>query len=201
MTTLTTAVSPALVFDAQTHRYSLHGRTLCGVTAAIKSAGLIEDRWFSEQATVRGAYVHQALEYLDAGVLDDTTIDPQIAGYVEAYRRFLRDTSLGPVLLNEARLCDAVLGFAGTVDRVRSIHDRHAVIDIKSGTPAPWHGVQLAAYADLVKVAFSWPTLNRYGLYLRPDGTYALKPYLDRSDWDVFRACLTIWQFQQRTNR
>lgn len=194
-----TAVAPAraLVRDGD-HRYWFDsGREAIGVTCALKAAGLLEDRWFTEQSAVRGSYTHQALEYLDAGELVETSVDSALQGYVEAYRRFLAECALGPIVLSEAVLGDAVLGFAGTVDRVRYVGPHLSVIDIKSGHPFAWHRLQLSAYAELVKQATHHAVVRRWGLYLRPDGTYSFVHYSDRTDWDVFKAALRIAQFQR----
>lgn len=188
---------PGLTFDEDAHRYTLHGRELMSVTTALKLAGLIDDRWYYDQAATRGTYVHQALEWLDRGELDETSIDPQLAGYIQAYRRFLLDCHAGPLHLYEQRLCDPILGYAGTVDRVRFIGQQLSVMDIKTGPPAPWHALQLAAYAALVKEPLKAPLVRRWGLYLSADGTYRCVPYSDRRDWDVFKAALLVAQFKR----
>lgn len=182
----------------ETHRYwCASGRELLGVTAILKTAGLIDDRWFTEDGTLRGSYAHLALQYLDDGNLVESSVDPALQGYLDAYRQFLTDVSVGPVRLSETMLAHHMLGFAGTVDRVRDVRGRLAVIDFKTGAPQPWHRVQLAAYAVLVATALQAPIVRRYGLYLRPDGTYTFIPYTDRSDWDVFKAALTVASFQR----
>jgi hypothetical protein len=191
--------TPDLVFEPTGHRYVHAGRTLTGVTEAIKGCGLIDDRWFTEQAVLRGTYVHRALEYLDQGDLDEATIDSALTGYVDAYRRFLRECHAGDVHLYEVPLADPVRGYAGTLDRVRHIGPHLAVMDIKTGDPQRWHGLQLAAYAELAKRALGMPMLKRWGLYLRADGTYRCHPYTDRHDWDVFQSCLTVAQFKRRS--
>ena len=47
---------------------------------------------------------------------------------------------------------------------------RDVVLDIKSGPPAPWHGIQLAAYDLLGPLAHR---RRRSGLYVRADGEMA----------------------------
>jgi hypothetical protein len=191
-----------LTFEADGHRYRFRGREVPGVNAVLDAAGLKQQdqRWYTEQAALRGEYAHLALAYLDAGELVAASVDPALEGYLAAYRRFLAETAVGPVVLNEARLCDPVLGYAGTVDRVRTIGGRLTAIDFKTGERTAWHGVQLAAYAALVRLRLD-AAVQRMGLYLRADGTYGLHLFSDRRDWDVFRACLTIYQFQRSTHR
>lgn len=179
------------------HRYyTTDNRELVGVSAALKAAGLIDERYFTTQATQRGTAVHLALQDLDDGRL--VAIEPHYEGYVLAYRRFLTECHVGPVVFNEQVLGDPVLGYAGTVDRVRYIGPHFSVVDIKTGVPLPFHRVQLAAYAELVKKAAHHAVVRRWGLYLRDDGYYSFVAYTDRTDWDVFKAALLISQFWRR---
>jgi hypothetical protein len=192
-----TLLRAATVLRDEAHRYwAVDGRELLGVTSVLKAAGLMESRWFHEAATTRGTFVHQALEYLDAGELVEASVDPALQGYVDAYRRFLRECPVGPVVCNEAMFADETLGYAGTIDRVRTVGPHLAVIDFKTGAAQRWHRVQLAAYAELAKRATQHAVIRRFGLYLRADGSYTFTAYTDRTDWDVFKACLTVARFQ-----
>ena len=59
---------------------------------------------------------------------------------------------------------------AGTPDRIGTIAGRDVVLDIKSGPPASWHGIQLAAYDLLVPRSHR---RRRIGLYLNANGEMA----------------------------
>lgn len=50
------------------------------------------------------------------------------------------------------------------------------VVEIKTGAPDGWHGLQLAAYAMLTNAR------GRIGVYLRPDGWYRVRVYDDPGD-------------------
>ncbi len=198
-----TATAPAhAVRRDDAHRYwTPDGREVIGVSRALKTAGLIDDRWFREQDTIRGTAVHQALEVMDGTTDNDpprVVVNPDYHGYIYAYQKFTKECDLGPVVFNEQAFADPTLGFAGTVDRVRYVGSTLACIDIKTGLPLAWHRIQLAAYCHLVKLATHHAIVKRWGLYLRQDGSYSFIPYSDRADWDVFRACLLISQFQRR---
>lgn len=175
------------------HRYSMDGRGFISVTQALKAAELIETEWFSEAARLRGQHVHEACMFVDDDDLDST--DPSYAPYVAAYDAFLRDAKPQWAYI-EQRVCDPVCGYAGTFDRVGFLNGNWALLDLKTGDEAAWHGPQTAAYARLV------PTANglkpkRFGLYLRKDGTYRLQPFPDRNDEKVFLAALTVAQFKE----
>lgn len=180
-----------LALDAL-HRYWLHGRELTGVTAALKAAGLIDSEWFTEAAQLRGTYVHEACTLVDDEQLG--SVDPIIAGYVAAYETFLRDAKPEWGFV-EHRVCDATLGYAGTLDRLGFLNGKWALVDLKSGAEVAWHRLQTAAYARLMPHA-SGLKPDRYGLYLRGDGTYRLLPHTDRADESTFLAALRIAQFR-----
>jgi hypothetical protein len=75
------------------------------------------------------------------------------------------------------------------VDGVRT------VIDIKTGDPDRWHGVQLAAYALALDGDFR--TLRRLGVYLRPDGAFRTVRYEEATDFNVFTNCYNLHRSQR----
>jgi hypothetical protein len=186
-----------LTFDASSHTYTLAGRTLISVTQALQESGLVNTSFYTDEHALRGTLVHRTLQYLDDDDLVESSVPPQLEGYVQAYRAFLRENDPGPILVNEQQFCDPVLGFAGTIDRIRVINGAVTILDIKTGFPCAWHGLQLAAYQQLARL-HGFTATKRVGLYLKPYGAYTVTPYTDRSDWDVFRAALLIAQFQRR---
>lgn len=201
-----------LDFDAEDHVYRLHrpetpaswGQVIPSVTQALTAAALIEGDWYTERARERGRFVHKAIFYEEREGLNDASLDERLVGYVAAYRAFIRDVRPGPCLLGEAPLADPVLRFAGTLDQVRSINQRIALIDHKTGAEAKWHGCQLAAYQRLtntegtIGLAEPLGVVDRYVLYLRPNGQYRLVQQTDRADWKVFAAALTIAHFKEK---
>lgn len=182
-----------LALDAD-HRYWFDGRELIGVTATLKAVGLIDTEWFTEAAQLRGTYVHEACCLVDDNDLG--AIDPAIAPYVAAYETFLRDAKPDWAFI-EQRVCDPAMGYAGTLDRCGFLNGKWIVADVKTGPESAWHSLQLAAYARLVPHA-SGLKPDRYGLYLRADGTYRLRQFTNRNDERVFLAALSIAQWKQR---
>lgn len=189
---MTTTALSALRLDGD-HRYWLDGRELISVTTALKEAGLIDTAFLTEDAAERGTYVHQACDLVDEDDLG--FVEPACAGYVEAYQRFRADAK--PVWSQrEQAVCDPLQGYAGTLDRAGILNHKWIVLDIKTGGPMPWHGLQLAAYARL---AISREGLKpaRFDLYLSSDGTYKLDPQTNRSDESLFFAALAVAQFRR----
>jgi hypothetical protein len=185
----------AIELDRETHTYS---NGLPSVTDILRSAGLIDASWFTPQAWMRGRAVHLACEYYDQGDLDEETIDPEIAGYLEAYKRYRACAGqAGNNEWIEIPRQDKMGTFAGTPDRVIAARPK-GIIDIKTGAPQPWHRIQLAAYVSMMDDPFGY---SRLGLYLRPDGSYKVREYPKSeyiSDLSIFQAALTIHYWRQR---
>jgi len=139
---------PEIVFQEEGHIYTVDGKGVPSVTTIIKECGLINMTWFTDGAATRGKYVHRATELLDRDDLDETSLDPALIPYVEAYKRFKQDTGF---CINDIEkiVYNATYGYIGTLDRTGIFpNDKiRSLIDIKTGQPAKWHGVQLAAYA------------------------------------------------------
>lgn len=182
-------------FDAAAHRYTLaDGTELPSVTTILKAQGLIEDRWFTDAARLRGDYVHLACRMLDDDELDEATLDPAIAPYVQAYRAFVALTQPDWTYI-EHRVCDPLLGYAGTLDRAGVVQGQRLLLDLKSGGLYPSVGPQTAAYRRCLPEPHTW---SRAALQLREDGTYVLHPLTDRTDESTFLAALRLHQWKQR---
>lgn len=189
------AIGFDLVFDPVTHRYRLGGRDLISVTQALTEAGLIDARWFNEDAALRGTYVHQAILLDHEGDLEEESLDPVLGPYFKAYRKFRSETGF-VVEACEERLFDELLGVAGTLDlrgRFGSSPDSRLIniVDIKTGTVPSHVGYQTAGYVRLSPVGQAYA---RWCLNLRADGTYRLEALTNRTDEKVFLAALIVAQ-------
>jgi hypothetical protein len=168
------------------------------VTQVIERAGLIEDTtWFTPESRERGRAVHKMLMYSEREGLDESSVDPRLAGYLAAYRKFVSETDLGPCDLLETPLADPVRGFAGTPDAVRAFRGVGTLFDIKTGTPGPWWAIQTSAYESLVRQHLGCGPLQRFCLQLCRDGTFRLHQHRDRNDLKIFYAALTVVQWRE----
>jgi hypothetical protein len=190
-----------LDFDPVAHRYRVGDRELISVTQALTAAGLVDTRWFNDDAAARGTYVHAAIQLHHEGDLAEDSLDPVIQPYFTAYLKFLSETGF-ELDACEERLFDETLGFAGTLDlrgRIPRKSLRHPgidIIDVKTGMVPPHVGPQTAAYARMLPRelgALRW----RWALHLRADATYALLPLENRTDEAVFLAALTVANFKR----
>ena len=128
--------------------------------------------------------VHAACEYDDQGDLNESTVHEIVIPYLEGWRRFKRETD---VRFTEIEKRAEHPLYRGTPDRIGFINDEEGVFDIKSGNSFPWHGIQLAAYANMFA-----RTLKRWSVVLPGNGRYKLTEYKDRSDFKVWSAVLTV---------
>lgn len=142
----------------------------------------------------RGTAVHLVCQLHDEGDLDESTIDPQILGYYEAYKDFLGDYGYHSKPIIETPIGNGF--YAGTPDRIITERPR-AVWDIKTGVHMPWHALQGAAYVNMMEDPFSY---SRYGLYLTDEGKYSIKEFPKSeyvSDLNVFLSALNIYKWRR----
>jgi hypothetical protein len=182
-----------LRFDPQEHRYYLEGRELPGVTRVLRLAGYVDDRWWTNFSRDRGSAVHLACELDDRGILDEATVDPRIAGYLDAWRRFTADTGAVWEQIEEHVMCP-VYRYAGTPDRIGAVSRCVAIVDIKTGDPGQAAKVQTAAYARAAGL-----TCDRLVVQLSRDGTYRVHRFeltTNRHDFAAFTAALTVLRWR-----
>src|SRR5690606_908757 len=155
-----TAAAPPLTFDPILHRYMLDGRELISVTTALREAGLIDDSFWTEEARLRGTYLHAAIALHNEGDLDISSLDPKLVPYFRGYERFLSETRV-TIEQTEARVHDEALGYAGTLDLIVAWTSedgqritRRGLIDIKTGSVPPSVGAQTAAYLRCARAWF-----------------------------------------------
>lgn len=189
-----------LTFDRPAHRYAIDGVYVPSVTQVLEAERLLYFGGASnesmEYARSLGTAVHSATELDDAGDLDEDSLADVAVPYLSAWRRFRAETGFVPSAI-EQRVFHAAYRYAGTLDRLGSLPRAGAVIvDIKTGQPQRATGYQLAAYAACLPIAEQ--RRKRFGVYLRPDGTYSLTEYKDRGDLSVFLAALTLYNVRRK---
>lgn len=139
---------PGLTFDPVAHEYRVDGAKVRSVTETLDLAGLYPPMTqAAEAAMVRGKAVHLATQLWDEGCLDESSVDPRIAGYFAAYRKFKAESSV-EILLIEQPVASRTHSYAGTIDRlVLFPSGMSGVLDIKTGESVdPVTAAQLAGY-------------------------------------------------------
>lgn len=185
-------------FNAETHEYTEGGVKLPSVTQVLRLAGVLPDYdgkvdpYYAE----RGTAIHAATEYHDRGTLDEATVDPSIAGYLDGWKAFLSDT--GAVIKEvEKRLSVPTMGYAGTIDRVLEINGKLGILDIKGGVKQAWHSIQTAGYA-VGYFGSMFRERSRWALYLKDDANYMLVSHDDPRDFGLFTSALGIAKWKRR---
>ena len=189
-----------LTFDAASHTYYLDGVEIPGVSDVLETSGLKPSYNGFHQAQLRGLHVHEACELLDLDDLEWSSVYPEWIGYVRAYELFKQEFGFVPELI-EYQACHPVYRYAGTLDRrgtVEPDRQRAIILDLKTGTPEPWHRWQLAGYQLLGGEALAQD--RRVGVYLHDDGTYAVQSFDDKNDIRTFLAAVTITHAKRAMN-
>ena len=180
-----------ITFDAENHQYYIGGVEVPSVTTVCRFLAYDQKSdkpWLARVAADRGTRVHAACAAIDYGIDPEETED--IAGYLKAYRRFLKDYRPDWEGI-EYTTGSACLGMAGTIDRFGTLYDgRTCILDIKTGSQlhdAPLRA-QMTGYQWLLPPYFTAKYL--YALQLSKDGTYQLREV--RPDDELLSACIFI---------
>lgn len=189
-----------ITFDAEKHWYFADGKKVPSVTQILSAVGMYKDLdsippEVLAAAADRGTVVHKIVELAMKNELDESTVDPALAGYYEAFKAFRRDF---PELVNsltdiERKVCSTKYLYAGMYD---AGGDR-VIIDWKTtAKPSPVHGLQLTAYwlAEHTDYLNDVPDLLA-GVYLHPDGTYTRMDYAYQPL--IWLSCLNVYKWQK----
>src|SRR5258705_10213940 len=84
------------------HIYRVNNVVVPGFSEIVKGVGLIDDRWFTEQGCWRGSVVHAITQLDDENDLDEESVDPSLTGWLEAHRKFKRETGFVPDAIEES---------------------------------------------------------------------------------------------------
>lgn len=170
-------------YDLDAHRAWLGDEELPSVTRILKAAGIIDASHYTVEARDRGTRFHRATEAYDNGEIagPDAFIDfeeparhhPIIANKLGVYQTFLVEQDVEILALEQVVYCP-VWKYWGIFDRVVRLRRLgfEALLDFKPN-PAPWHRLQLGAYARLTGHT------RKGALYVREDG-YKWVPFHDR---------------------
>jgi len=192
-----------VTFDPEVHsyRWAPTGQRFLSVTDVIKIEGFIRGDYFTLQSRERGRAVHLAIYLMEKGTLDWSSIDPIIEPYVAAYLLAKKEINWLTVYY-EQKVCNPYLRYGGTLDLACVINGYPAVIDYKTGGLQNWTRYQTAGYADCLDVrdfceraGIAMAPFKRFGLELRGDGKYDLKPFANPNDVRLFHSMVALaWE-------
>jgi hypothetical protein len=137
------------------------------------------------ESRAKGTRIHGGCEAWDRN--QPVTLPEEEQGYLESYTKWLALVGDVKWTIIETPGYSKKYDVAGTADRIGFIGDQPVVLDLKSGGPASWHGLQLAFY-DLIFSDKKTPPLRRRRivLYLQQSGNTAQSvTYTDFADYQT----------------
>ena len=185
-------------FDPESHTYTVNGNVVPNVTSILKPlysySGV--NRQVLDDAAERGKNVHKICEMEMYGILDESSVHEEYAGYLSAFRKFIKNTGFQPNLI-EHRVYHERLNYAGTIDIEGCFPGRmeaEDIIDIKTTAKfMPSVGPQTMAYKKARGVKD-----KRFALQLKANADFNLVELKDDArDWSVFVSCLNVLNFMQ----
>ena len=187
-------------FDPDTHRYTLNGERLPSVTEVLEPEEQLDGIPAEDLARgrERGHHVHVACALLCYNNLEWSKLDPLLVPRVSAARKFLKETNF-TILRVEHRMFDPTLKVAGTLDLFGVMNRFSWIIDWKSGMVSRTAGPQTAAYDNLFRQSFGGRENKRGVVELHDDGSYRLRPQEDKRDYSIFKSCLNLHHWRNRT--
>lgn len=191
-----------LTFKPDTHEYFWDGQPVPSVTRILQQvvdySGIPQE--VLERKRQIGDAVHRAIALDLAHDLDEESVVEPWAPYFRAWHRFLVENGFETTLF-EHRVYHRKYGYAGTLDLWGRVKGQYVLLDIKTGSDIhPAAALQTAAYAEALQAQDGLGTDCRYALHLKPDGTYELHPFKERTDFNVFLSLLSLFNWKRRHN-
>lgn len=185
-------------FQADLHEYVniVTGSTYPHITGLLKDAGLVDSRWFTDEARERGHQVHLSTARYDLGSYDRkdliTVNDPLYKGWLLAHVGAMDQVQPKWQAVEEP-IVHATLRFGGRPDRYGYVYGAIANVDLKTGAKEDSHAIQTALQNILIAPLVGLPAeaIPRYCLYLKSSGRFVLHAFPDtRRDFAKAREIL-----------
>ena len=177
----------AIVFNEEKHEYSVNGIIMPCVSDFInRVVKEIKQKqnppWFMQRAMDKGTASHKAIELLNSGCLDETTLDPQITGYVESYKKF-KIVHYHKSILREFRTFDSERRVCGSIDDIGYIDGVLKTADYKTGKYYDYYKWQLTGYYLMAKTV-GLPICGSSVIQLFEDGSEAKEIPINAEDYE-----------------
>jgi len=188
--------------DVEMHGGAIVTVRLPSVTTIVDDAGLRPlyegvPAGVLKRAGERGAVVHRCIELDLMGNLDDTSIDPELQGYIDSWRLWRQKREI-EVLLLEVPIVYPKKQFAGTPDLFCNLDGKWHLIDFKTRDPVEGDGEQLVGYVHLVcHHLHRWQLLRKCHLAVlsldKSGDEASLRRYEFGRHCDQWDAALRLW--------
>lgn len=179
-------------FDTAAHSYSVGGVSVPGIHACLRAGGLEQGApGFTQEHRDRGKAVHLATLRHDLGEIVPP-LPETWQPFFDAYLLFRSEVACRWRKLEHPKV-HRQLRYATIIDREGFVSGLPAVVELKTGGAAAFHGPQTAG-ADLL-LSRTIGLRRRLVVYLRKDGSYRLREYADAADYHRFITCVhAYWQ-------
>jgi hypothetical protein len=193
-------------FTEANHEYRVGKRILPSVTRIIVAAGHL--RTVDDAAALqRGRAVHEVTRMWDMRTLVASSVDPQIAGYLESWIA-LRKSKPMRMLAYERKVACVRYGYAGRYDNDVVMDDERFILEKKSGDVQEGAArMQTVAYAEarrleLARTSKRKERLGRIVVRIFPDGRMAHLTRFPATDYQrdlsAFLSALNLYQWSGR---
>lgn len=184
--------NPKIEFIPEPHSIKVNGITVPTITQILEAEGFIDKSWYDEDSRDRGTHVHLACHLDNICQLDEESVDPIVAGYLESWRKFKRTCNYRPQL-SEQPLGSDRWWFGGVLDSAGRLNNTGAIVEIKTGIVEPWVALQTAAQEILLGAPH-----KRFAVQLFDDGTLAkLTTFTNSTDANIFQAALSLYNWKK----
>lgn len=194
----------SLSFDPVAHQYAWNGQPVPGVTSLLQhlhSFSMVDPEVLAE-AQDRGKYVHDCCHAWDENDLDESFVKPEMAGYVESWKRFTARHEPNWTSIEQSGY-SKIYHFAGTEDRFGTMlffdgnQGARCPVDLDIKTSAQSHrvwGLQLAAYRQLrIEESIGAALNRRVTVRLKADGSFpVVDEWINPNDWPAFLALISL---------
>ena len=183
-------------FNRELHIHTINGVQVPGPTWVLKALGFINypnipgmDKYMH-----RGTYVHHACHLLNINDLDESSILPEYAGYINAWRSYRKDHP-SKIISSEFPVYSKMWMYAGIVDAVTE----DEIIDIKtSKIENPSWKYQIAAYRLAYQEMEGRKIPKRTIVQLFDKGQYKVIHYTDKNDERNWLTILSTYKLLQK---
>jgi hypothetical protein len=195
-------------FDPVCHEYRLRGVKLMSNTELLDRCGLTDYSMVPPEQRMKalalGTAVHKATAMYDRNQnwRSFFRYNEEIIGYVEAWGNFKREMKFKYQLI-ETPLLDPVYLLATTPDRFGLSKYGWTTVQIKTGPVEDVVGLQLSFEERVIRISRGEPASDlissdrRFGVSLRPDGTYKTRRFSDPQDIRVFLGALALYRWKE----
>lgn len=194
--------APAITFDEATHTYTVAGRPTPSVTQVIQPLFDFDKvpPEILRNKQILGQLVHDACELLVYDDLQEESLDPALAGYVDGFRLFLAETGFQAEETEEV-VVSTRHGFVvpGRLDLVGKMFGWRWVLDIKTATAVNTGAAKLQTAAYQAAYQEQRPDVRiqkRGAIQLFPTGKYKLHKFASDLDLAAFLSLhqLNTWR-------